>query len=1287
MISAAGVQSKHRFAVTYRLLLLLLLGPAHVDAEIEIENIDSSRFPTIYINASASENGVAVLDLNAGNFSIEEDGRSQLLDSFTAPGIDDGTRRADIVFVVDVSGSMGAEIADVRNNIAAFASALESSSVDFALGLVRFGNSRGENPFIFNDGALTSDVATFQGFVDGLVASGSFEPSFLALRKAATDIVFRAGAQKVFILITDEDSDDREKLETVSVLLAADVTVHAAVNCSAGASNTDYCDGTSVRAATGGLLFGVEGPYAPILDSIAADAGGTYVLRYTTDNPAKDGIERRVDIGASIGGASATDFGFYVPGATPVIRLTEATRTLIATDWIEGTELAIEVAISDDVPPSASRAQLFFRAKGAAISGFESVAMSNSAGSLWEAAIPSRVVLSPGVEFYVTATDGESTSSLPSDISGELLQIAVTPNEAPIISGLEPVEPPEGYLRGAPVQINATVEDSTNSIASVSLFYRGRGDLAYKELARSFDSPTLSVNLGFTVPGEQTDIEVLEFYLAARDDLGITRFFPIEGGDAPRSIELEVPVEPGEKKQQIIFLPGILGSKLFEQGAGIIGDNTRWPSVDVDKDLPALQLDADGTAPDERRIFVDQSEDGVISETAPLIGTNIYKSFLSDVVNGANPDLKWTVFAYDWRLAFDDQMWRKLGDRSISRDFTILQLLRKKIDELVEIDKDGKVDIVAHSLGGLLTKRYVSEYPETKLGKLILVDSPQLGTPAGAWAVMHGAGQPIPGFFNIEDERRVFRKVSSYWPTAYILLPQRAFFENVVEEVFSDEIEEGETVRTFPYKETPLFDFEIAAAECAGLPSYDWSSEFREEDNFGTGVQTWDAWTRFFRNPGAVGTNSHDAVFSSIRPFIGEADANRVKLFEAGARGYDNSIGPSWSKGDVDQVYQFVGQNIQTPIGLSYELTGGACGLTYRVEERPFGDGTVVTESQAALDDATTFYIDLNAANFFLGFNRKHANVLEVPWIQEQIVRTLTGGGYVAGDFGRCTKFSVGPVVGCAEREQVTSLNEPISGDVPWTAFTFASPVEVLAYDSRGNRTGILPSGQVVQSIPNSAFNQVGDKKFLTLPDGYDDLTVEIKGLEVGEYSMYVDRYQHAKKIGSRAYLNIPITASYRGQIAFREFSDLGSIQQDVDGDGTIDSTKDAVGFIAANSRGAFYVSGGFRAATSMSLRSDPLRSETTGWLRFNSANSSGRVAVTADDFNFVQVSLSGGLKMESNCSVNGSAGYRCLVSLSDGGAPGANKDSFSIDIFGPDEFEYSSSGLLIAGDIAVTIR
>ena len=188
---------KYVLAKSATLFLSILFINAYAATEVSIESIDSTRFPTIYTHVSVKSGGVVLTNLTNSNFKVHEDLRPQT-DTFqvTPPNLTAGDRRADIVFLIDVSGSMGSSIAGVRSNVNSFANSLAASGVNFALGLVKFGNGSGPNPTIFNNGNLTTNISEFQGMVNSLSASGGTEPSFLALRQATVQFDFRPGPRR-----------------------------------------------------------------------------------------------------------------------------------------------------------------------------------------------------------------------------------------------------------------------------------------------------------------------------------------------------------------------------------------------------------------------------------------------------------------------------------------------------------------------------------------------------------------------------------------------------------------------------------------------------------------------------------------------------------------------------------------------------------------------------------------------------------------------------------------------------------------------------------------------------------------------------------------------------------------------------------------------------------------------------------------------------------------------------------------------------------------------------------
>jgi lysophospholipase L1-like esterase len=490
----------------------LALAPAQpLTQAITLEGCSSQLFPNVYLNISVRDNGVPVPGLTQANFVCSENGFAQTdLFSVTPPDASGGVRLADIVFLIDDSGSMDNEIADVRRNVSAFAQTLGGSGVDFRLGLVRFGTSGGPNPYVYNDGNLTADVNQFISFVDTLTASGSYEPGFQALRMAVASFNFRPGAQKVFLLITDEDSDDRNKQATIDLLLANSVTVHTAVDCNAGTSRADYCDASSVRGATGGLQFAIAGPYNQVLDAISIRTASTYVVRYRSSNPLFDGARRNVQCSVTTPAGTGTIGCSYIPGAGPKITLTPATETLRKQTLAEGTRPAISVNVTDVVTPTVQSVTLYYRTTNAA--GYASLPMRPAGGDVYSATIPG--VSRPGVDFYVRATDGQVTAQLPSVDPGVLpYQIAVLPNVAPTIT--------HEALAVAPsnkdLTISAKVQDTTNKIAAVNIKWRYAGELLFRSVTMASGPDDI---YSAVISREQVTQDI-EYYVLAADDLGV----------------------------------------------------------------------------------------------------------------------------------------------------------------------------------------------------------------------------------------------------------------------------------------------------------------------------------------------------------------------------------------------------------------------------------------------------------------------------------------------------------------------------------------------------------------------------------------------------------------------------------------------------------------------------------------------------------------------------------------------------------------------------------------------
>jgi len=135
---------------------------------------------------------------------------------------------ADFVFVVDATGSMAGEIAAVQNGLSNFVTGLNAAQVDARFAVVLFGGAPELVQDFTNNGVTTASTFS-QISVNGAVANfqnnhnvnpeAGLEAIRIVLGAASNNtllrnnlggaggLVFRPGARKNIILVTDEDAD------------------------------------------------------------------------------------------------------------------------------------------------------------------------------------------------------------------------------------------------------------------------------------------------------------------------------------------------------------------------------------------------------------------------------------------------------------------------------------------------------------------------------------------------------------------------------------------------------------------------------------------------------------------------------------------------------------------------------------------------------------------------------------------------------------------------------------------------------------------------------------------------------------------------------------------------------------------------------------------------------------------------------------------------------------------------------------------------------------------------
>ncbi len=482
-------------------------------------SLNHQNFPFIYMNVAVDTFGVGFPDLTQSNFKVYEN--SMLSTDYfevVPPDTGGGVRLTDIIFLMDNSGSMSEEQSAVRNNVFDFVNNLAASGIDFALGLCRFGASENSGyPIVEDNGILTSNVEYFKNDVwNRNVIDGGFEPGWDALYESATAFSFRPGAQKIFILITDETPTGNDNVgnysqnEAISILQTNSITTFALIELSDAHAISDY---GSIAEQTNGKYFDIYSPFDEILDYISSQVANTYLVKYKSPNPIFDGILRNVEVIVSYGANADTCRGSYVPGSTPIIQRTQATIDLHNRAWAAGTEFTIEAEIIDNVAPYVQSATLYYRTTGT--TSYSSTIMSLYSGNTYQGTIPGSSVQTPGVDYYITATDGQSTASDPSvDPTNNPYQIAILPNVAPEITHT----PITASTSGMTIEIVAQIVDNTNSLATAELYYRKTGQLIYQEMDMN---NTGGNNYAARIPSNYVTAEGVDYYIFAEDDFGV----------------------------------------------------------------------------------------------------------------------------------------------------------------------------------------------------------------------------------------------------------------------------------------------------------------------------------------------------------------------------------------------------------------------------------------------------------------------------------------------------------------------------------------------------------------------------------------------------------------------------------------------------------------------------------------------------------------------------------------------------------------------------------------------
>jgi|GEM_PF-1876339 len=566
----------------------------------------------------------------------------------------------------------------------------------------------------------------------------------------------------------------------------------------------------------------------------------------------------------------------------------------------------------------------------------------------------------------------------------------------------------------------------------------------------------------------------------------------------------------------VLFLPGIMGSKLYEQGQQCDDfgkEQRRWHSL---TDCEQLRLLTKFYGPSEHDIYTKAEDGAVIDE---IVFANLYKSFMQNMNELEEDEIiaDFVPFAYDWRLRLGDllQTVKDPLTNEVRFDSTAKledSHLYQTVQAMVDNSHSGKVSIVAHSNGGLLAKRFMSALQSVddplagKIDNIILVASPQVGTPSAIVSMLHGS--EIGGGAVVSQE--MSRILSNTAPFAHHLLPNQNYFD-------------GSGVSMF----TPVVSFK------AGSSTNSW------RDTFGPEITDNEKLHQFLsKESGRTKPATEDLLHPEV---VDVALLNYAKTIA--------NVLQTWTPNPGTQVYQIAGTGIETPSGITY-FTDKECvkgdflwfkcsqyvsKLGYDIDFTYDGDGTVVVPSALAMkeeDGVQRLWLDLNSFNE-LNSDRVHKNIFEVPEIIDFIKSTI-----------QSTSTSATP-----RYLSSTRINPDIGNRL---SFILHSPLDMYVESSAG------VTSSSTDEIPGVTYRRYGEVQYVFMPADTSGLTLQLRGYQAGSFTLVVKEWDGEILLGTRDFEAIPTGTSTIVQLTLDLFDVDTSLEIDIDGDGTIDGIVSA---------------------------------------------------------------------------------------------------------------------------------
>jgi hypothetical protein len=534
----------------------------------------------------------------------------------------------------------------------------------------------------------------------------------------------------------------------------------------------------------------------------------------------------------------------------------------------------------------------------------------------------------------------------------------------------------------------------------------------------------------------------------------------------------------------VLFLPGIEGSRLYTRNT-MGGETTLWEPALL-SNISNLALNPDGTSKHEiyTRDLVDYKYS--IKALGDVYGP--FEDFMNSLVLDGTIS-KWRAYPYDWRYDVRDIVTNGTLVGNTSGPLKRIYLI-DALQELASTSPTGKVTIIAHSNGGLLAKALAIELEkESKinlLDQIILIGSPQFGTPSSIGALLNGDGQTdaTGGFIMYGND---VRKAAATMPSMYGLIPSATYLSHVADSPI--QFVTNAATNLF----TKYFGSQISSESAlenflADVPNL--RSNFSPDD---------------LRTPLTLSDELLEKEFETHSQIDVWNPPSGITLTTISGWGNPTPYQYSYSTTDKKVLNCFRSNLFLNSCAYSYEAQ-------HQVINSESGDDTVVF-SDALRNSSTSQSFYFNAKKFStdkLG-TIGHGNLTSAQPIESFLGKLL-----------RNENDSV-PYI---------SISAPVADANSFTVISIHSPANIIATDDDGNQTGIFPvPGKAdiyyeKRNIPGSYLQTLDDEKYVYLPKnlGY---SISLQGYADGEMTVDMGSVDSSGITSTtEEFSNIPINSS-----------------------------------------------------------------------------------------------------------------------------------------------------------------